>query len=296
MIMAIASSLENETKSDSRPQGFWAWLAFNAATVGLYALPFALPGERILLLFGLGLFWIGVVAVFRPYRWLRLVSTAVAMLCFFPVRTGTLRLLLLCGLMVLWIAALIVFRQRRGVWRSLAAASGLIAGFLLLPGRTPNPTALREEYVHSLEAFQGTGYIWGGENGLGIDCSGLIRCARIDAELRVGLRTLNPGPVRQAARIWWQDCSARELGEGYRNRTLLLSTTPAINRLDHTLVQAGDIAVPESGVHVLAYLGDGNWIEADPMAGSVIIRHAPEAKKIAFQQPMKILRWRAEAP
>ena len=77
-------------------------------------------------------FWAGLIAVFWPYRWLRVVPVAVALLSFYPVRTGTTRLLLLCGLMALWMAALIVFRQRRGVLSTLVAGAGVIAGLALL--------------------------------------------------------------------------------------------------------------------------------------------------------------------
>ena len=88
--------------------------------------------------------------------------------------------------------------------------------------------------------------------------------------------------------------SAQELGEGYRDRTRLAGTTAALNRMDYTQVRAGDIVVTESGAHTLAYLGDYNWIEADPLAGAVITLQAPAAKNPWFEQPMKILSWREE--
>ncbi len=246
------------------------------------------------MLLGLAGFWVGAIAAFWPYRWLRLVPVTVALLAFYPVRTGTTRLLLVCGLSVLWISALVVFRQRRLVIGALIAGAGVMAGFVLLPGRTPDDASLRAEYVRSLQGFQGTAYIWGGENGIGIDCSGLIRCGWMDANLRTGLRTLNPGLVRQAAHIWWQDCSAQELGTGYRDRTQLKMTTPALNLLDYRQLQAGDVGVTQSGVHTLAYLGNRTWIEADPISGAVITVQIPAAKNPWFEQPMKIMRWREE--
>ena len=294
MTTTLASPAEIETMPRPLAPRFWLWTAVNLLTVAVYLLPLSVPGEGLLLLLGLSGFWAGVIAAFRPYRWLRLAPVVMALLSFYPVRTGTTRLLLLCGMAFVWIAAVVVFRQRRRVVTTLMAAAGLIAAFALLPGRTPDALSLRTEYVRSLRGFQGTAYIWGGENGMGIDCSGLIRCGWIDANLRTGLRTLNPHLVREAARIWWQDCSAQELGEGYRNRTLFEGKMTTLNRLDYAHLQSGDVVVTESGAHTLAYLGDHRWIEADPLAGAVITLQAPAAKNPWFEQPMKIVRWREE--
>ncbi len=295
---AMTTTIPPATENPSSPwplfPKFWLWMALNLLTVTYYLLSLPLHGEGIILLLGLAGFWTGIIAVFWRYPWLRLIPVVMALLSFYPIRTGTTRLLLLFGLAALWIAAAVVFRQRRGVLITLMAGAGLVAGFALLPGRTLDATSLRAEYVRSLEDFQGTAYVWGGENSLGIDCSGLIRCGWIDANLRTGLRTLNPGPVRQAARIWWQDCSAEELGQGYRGRTHLLLTTPSLNRLDYRQIQSGDVAVTQSGAHTLAYLGNHTWIEADPLAGAVIMLRAPVAKNPWFEEPMKIMRWRAE--
>ena len=294
MSITAAPALEQEKKPTTASLRFRGWLACCLLTVVIYLLPLPLPGERILLVAGLAVFWAGVIASFRSYGWRRLLPIAVALLNLFPVRTGTLRLLLLCGMMALWITALVVFRQRRGVVGALLATGGISAGFLLLPGRAPNPEALRAEYARSLQGFQGTTYIWGGENGIGIDCSGLIRCGWMDANLRTGLRTLNPGLVRQAARIWLQDCSAQELGLGYRNRTQLQGTTPALNEIDTASLQVGDLAVTQTQdwAHILAYIGDHRWIEADPGVGKVITMQTPVPNDITFNRPMKIVRWR----
>src|SRR5882672_11079140 len=57
----------------------------------------------------------------------------------------------------------------------------LAAIFLLLPGQPISPAPLRQDYVRALRRFEGTRYIWGGENRLGIDCSGLMRTALINS-------------------------------------------------------------------------------------------------------------------
>jgi hypothetical protein len=56
-------------------------------------------------------------------------------------------------------------------------------------------------------------------------------------------------------------------------------------------VLPGDLAVTRSGVHIMAYLGNKRWIEADPAAGSVITITAPSANNSWFHTPMNIVRW-----
>jgi hypothetical protein len=291
--MTQTSPLRTQTSPPRSPFRWlqWLWLALWPLATLLYLLPVSFIGERLILLLVLAGLWAGVVVTFWPYRPLRLVALVVAIDQFFPIRNGLTRLLLLCGLAALWLAAIVVFRQRRAVWIALLAGAAVLLGFLLLPGRAIDPSQLRAEYVRSLRPYQGAAYIWGGENRVGIDCSGLIRCGWIDANLRCGLCTANPEEIRQAIRIWWQDCSARELGEGYRDRTRTLLTTPALNRLDYGALLPGDVAVTHSGVHTLAYLGDRVWIEADPLAGGVLTVRAPAAGNPWFEEPMRIVRW-----
>jgi hypothetical protein len=47
-----------------------------------------------------------------------------------------------------------------------------------------------------------------------------------------------------------------------------------------------------SGVHILAYLGDNHWIEADPTAHKVLIVQVPESNNAWFNVPVRIVRWR----
>ena len=67
--------------------------------------------------------------------------------------------------------------------------------------------------------------------------------------------------------------------------------TPSINRLDHSRILPGDLAVTASGVHIMAYLGSNTWIEADPGAGRVITVLAPCETNAWFLEPMKVMRW-----
>ncbi|MCW3096075.1 MAG: cell wall-associated hydrolase, invasion-associated protein [Chthonomonadaceae bacterium] len=82
------------------------------------------------------------------------------------------------------------------------------------------------------------------------------------------------------------------LGLAVCDRTRLTGTMSTLNRADYSGLQAGEIVVTQSGAHTMAYLGDRIWIEADPLAGSVITVQAPAAKNPWFEQSMKIMRWR----
>jgi hypothetical protein len=52
------------------------------------------------------------------------------------------------------------------------------------------------------------------------------------------------------------------------------------------------LGVTISGVHVMAYLGNRQWIEADPDIGKVVIVQVPERTNPWFQETFKLLRWR----
>ncbi len=156
---------------------------------------------------------------------------------------------------LLW-AGLLGFCWR---WKALRLAvltlTLLVIVGLNLPGRHPDKQALRERYIHALRSYEGIRYVWGGENRLGIDCSGLVRVGLINANFREGLETLNPGLMRAGLSLWWQDCSARALGEENRQFARHLFEAPAINRLDQTQLQPGDFAVTDDGAHVMVCLG-----------------------------------------
>ena len=103
---------------------------------------------------------------------------------------------------------------------------------------------------------------------------------------------MNPSFTRFALSLWWHDASAKALGQEYRQLTKHLLAATNLNELDYSKVNPGDIAVTVSGVHVMAYLGNRQWIEADPDIGKVVIVHVPERTNPWFQETFKILRWR----
>jgi hypothetical protein len=95
----------------------------------------------------------------------------------------------------------------------------LAIAFLAFPSRNYDHDKLRQSYADHLRSYEGTRYVWGGENILGVDCSGLVRTALIKASFQQGIVTANPGLVRFSLSLWWHDSTAKALGEEYRNQT-----------------------------------------------------------------------------
>lgn len=119
-------------------------------------------------------------------------------LLIYPIRSGGIRLLIvfrasafLIGLSM-WIRN---WRVRCG-FLGILLLTGLAIAFL--PGKSVDQTRLRAQYVDALRRYEGHGYVWGGENGRGVDCSGIVRAAWIDSQLRLGIKTGNPRLIRGA--------------------------------------------------------------------------------------------------
>jgi hypothetical protein len=77
----------------------------------------------------------------------------------------------------------------------------------------------------------------------------------------------------------------------HQGLTAQLFKSPSIDELDHAKLLPGDLAVTRDGVHVMAYLGDQRWIEADPAEGRVITVQAPAKDNLWFRMPVTIVRW-----
>jgi len=169
----------------------------------------------------------------------------------------------------------------------------LVAVFLSLPGRLhENRSALRDSYQEALNSYSGCRYVWSGTGYFGIDCSGFVQKGLEDGLMRRGLATLNPGLIREGIWIYCHRTTAKVLGEGDVGRTNLITTCPTLNDLNYSLVMPGDLAVTNSGDHVIAYLGNKTWIAADPGEGKVTKFFIPEQKNAYFFTPMKIVRWK----
>ena len=208
----------------------------------------------------------------------------------FPVRYTTLKICFIASLLGLWLGAWLLFRERRWVRIAcIVAGLGIILP-LSLPGRPADPVSLRRAYVTALLPYRGTLYVWGGGNHLGIDCSGLVQRGLIDADFGQGMKTGNPGLLRQGVALWWHNRSAQALGEGYRGETRLLFQAPSLNQTDYTAILPGDIAVLSDGVHTLAYVGNRTWIEANPAPMRVVLAQAP-SRDAYFNMPVRLMRW-----
>jgi hypothetical protein len=223
-------------------------------------------------------------------RWVALWPILVG-LSIYPVSNGWLRVATLVCITLLWAGLLGFYWRLKWLRLVVLTLSLLTIVGLGLPGRRIDKQALRDRYIQSLHSYSGTRYVWGGENRLGIDCSGLVRGGLINANFREGLQALNPVLVRTGLSLWWHDCSARALGEEYRQFSRHLFEALSINQLDQAQLQPGDFAVTDDGVHVMAYLGEGNWIEADPDVRRVLVVSVPTTNTW-FNSPVKLMRWR----
>jgi len=221
----------------------------------------------------------------------RLSCILLILLVLFPIRFDSLRVLEVATVAFVWGVGLFLLWNRRPVRYPLLALGVVALLALAGPGRRDNPSEFRTDYVKALDNYNGVTYIWGGETRLGVDCSGLMRCAYVDTCYRRGFLTANPGLIRAGLSMWWNDRSAKAISEGYRGETTALFDVRSINSLDHARIQPGDMAVTSGGLHVMAYLGGGEWMEADPKEGKVVRAHIPENKISWFTLGVTIVRW-----
>jgi len=207
-----------------------------------------------------------------------------------PVSIGILRLLVAASVPFLWLLGIFLVRRKRALVAAVALLGVFVIVFSALPGRAVAPADLRTEYVRQLKRYSGTRYVWGGENGRGIDCSGLVRRALINAHMRIAVTTVNPAAFRSALDLWWHDCSALAIRDQYRDFTTQMFKAESINSITNPLLRPGDLAVTTSGIHVLAYLGNQEWIQAEPGVMKVITLTVPDENGW-MKQPVHIMRW-----
>jgi len=208
-----------------------------------------------------------------------------------PINILPARLVLIASLAG-WLACFLILFWKKPFlrWGAIFGAA-LVAIVYSLPARPLDKNSLRERYVEALQSYTGTPYVWGGEGKLGIDCSGLPRKAFRDALFQEGLRTWDGGLLREAAREWWCDVSARALAAGDDGYAFSIERQGVLKALGPEGLQEGDMAITQSGVHCLVYLSGSRWIQANPEAGKVGIYDAATTTDAWFKAPVAIYRW-----
>jgi len=227
----------------------------------------------------------------KRHAWLAVCSATLALILF-PVGYWASRVCVVVASVVLWLWGAFSLRRRKILALAVFGAGLTVMGWLCLPGRSGDPAALRQSYVKCLKEYEGTRYVWGGENRLGIDCSGLVRKGLILANIKTGVRTLNPRLVRAGLDLWWHDCTAKALRDEHRAYTIRLKQAQSINEVSSDVdVLPGDLAITQGGAHVLACLGNKTWIEADPNEMRVLVVETP-SDNMWFKTPVQLVRWR----
>jgi hypothetical protein len=56
-------------------------------------------------------------------------------------------------------------------------------------------------------------------------------------------------------------------------------------------LEPGDLAITESGVHMLVYVGEDQWIQADPSAGKVLTENGKISQNHWFESSVSFFRW-----
>ena len=207
-----------------------------------------------------------------------------------PESTITTKAMTVFFLASAWSAWLYTHWNKQAIRWTLIAIPSLVILLFLLPARpTDSSKDFAQSYVNALKRYDGVTYVWGGESALGLDCSGLVRRAMMDACWTDGIRKRDGGLLRLGLSLWLHDCSAQALGEGYRDFTKAVTMAQSINALNHEEIRLGDLAVLSDGIHVMAYVGNLRWIQADP-SGSVHFDDIP-SNNSWFKANAKVVRW-----
>ena len=223
--------------------------------------------------------------------WLLLVGQLLVFggLLLYPVNSIMVRVPMLALIVTIWVTVVALVSPLRWLRNGVLALPVIVFCALTLPARVIDADDLRQRIVAALRSYEGATYVWGGENSLGIDCSGLVRRARMDAEWSSALARLDFGAARRALSLWWNDQSAQAMGENQSATTVSLGTVSKLVDCPHDRYLPGDFAVLGQ-VHVVAALGDGVWIEADPGAGKVLILR-PGDTNVWLHQRATLTRW-----
>jgi hypothetical protein len=204
--------------------------------------------------------------MFRHFQRLVFIAgiTGLVVLAFRPYHDGALRYGLPLSLVAVWAAGLGFVWRWKFLRVGILALPVLAVIPFLLPAKSLPAEGLREDYLSAMREMRGAAYVWGGESHRGTDCSGLPRRALRDALWAEGWENSNGAAFREWARQWWFDTSAKALGENYRGFTRPIGVRGKLRDLDLTRLTPGDLGITADGRHVMVYLGNNDWIQADP--------------------------------
>lgn len=215
-----------------------------------------------------------------------------AVLLAVPMRSTMIRLAMAALFFLIALGLLAITWKTKSVRYGLLALFLSVTVFVSLPYKPKRDVAaLRSIYVSKLKGYDGTRYVWGGENHLGIDCSGLVRIALADALFEYGLRRMDPSAVRTGFYLWWHDSNAVDLGKAASVHTILLGDGALAKLSEGKNQLAGDLAVTQAGSHVLVYLGGDLWIEAEPAVEATHIFDLKGKFSYLADQEVRFVRW-----
>lgn len=208
-----------------------------------------------------------------------------------PVSQGIIRVSIVGVSVLIWGTTLILIWEYT-IWRNVFFLLNAVLLLLLkFDGNSVSPDVIRKEYVKELIKYEGADYLWGGESEKGIDCSGLVRRGKMDADLKMGVTKFSPKLIKKAIQLWFFDCSAEALKDGYMDLTKPVLIASNLNEMDYSRLREGDIMVTANGVHTMVYIGDSTWIAADPGVKKVIRMKAPDQESVWFKMEARIVRW-----
>lgn len=230
----------------------------------------------------------------KRLKWVSIFITSIALIVLFlnPINRKSTNLLLIGTLLTLWVLSLLIAWKNKILKLILIILPIILISLLSLNGPVIDKEIIRLEYVKSLKEYDGTKYLWGGETSLGIDCSGLVRRGLIDTYIRLGFLKFSPQYIRKGIYLWFNDLSAEAMGNEHNNLTVRILSDQTLNNTDYGQIREGDIMVTTSGVHTMAYIGNQEWIQADPSKHKVVILRAPDVSNNWYNVPSNILRWK----